>query len=98
MSKIEIYLNVHQDGWVCVSVGCPVGDDERWAVKWFDGTIYTPVDVWCAMREHTPGTVNGCLFAAEVAAARGRRKKEIAASALLDAVAEKLKGKKEEAT
>lgn len=61
-------------------------------------SFYTPVDVWCAMREHTHGTVNGCLFAAEVAAARGRRKKEIAASALLDAVAEKLKGKKEEAT
>ena len=37
MSNIEIYLNVHKDGWVCVSVGCPVGDDDRWACKHFDG-------------------------------------------------------------
>ena len=39
MSNIEIYLNVHKDGWVCVSVGCPVGDDDRWACKHFDGAF-----------------------------------------------------------
>ena len=95
MSNIEIYLNVHKDGWVCVSVGCPVGDDERWAVKWFDGTIYTPVDVWCAMREHTHGTVNGCLFAHGVAMARGRKNKEVAADAFIYGVRKRLQFAKE---
>lgn len=95
MSKIEIYLNVHQDGWVCVSVGCPVGDDERWAVKWFDGTIYTPVQIWCAARQESTHSVNGCLFAHGVAMARGRKNKEVAADAFILGTMKRLQFSKE---
>ena len=95
MSNIEIYLNVHKDGWVCVSVGCPVGDDDRWACKHFDGAEYTPVQIWCAARQESTHSVNGCLFAHGVSMARGQKNKEVAADAFIYGVRKRLQFAKE---
>lgn len=91
----KIYLNVHKDGWVCVSVGCPVGDDARWVCKHFDGAEYTPVQIWCAALQETSCTVNGNLFAHGVAMAKGRKNKEVAADAFILGTMKRLQFSKE---